>query len=493
MSGAETFTVRRRQQHRGMALAVTLLALLILFVVGTSVATICAQIFTLQSSDYQSEQARYGAEAGLAAALSQLMYNPNWTSGFSDPQPLVFNPQVSYTVDVWNNLNAGTAMQTPDGTTVPPGMVYMISTGQVAGRWQKAARAMYGPGFNYTAFGVNGISLDNNSVVKADVTGSPGEWWFFNADFPWQPPIPGWGGNQGNQATASITVGTQSTANGAIRLDNDSVVQGDVLVPLGANPNAVVSLSNGSSVAGVMRSSTVTPAALDIMGQPQSSKDTQASGGVLQPGTYNNLTVKQSVQMTPGVYIVNGNLRLVNGATVQVQQPGVVRMYVSGSFTASNGATITSGPPNSGPAWFGPGQPPAPVPPYPGFPPGFPFGPGGGPGGLHQPQDPPHHGHGGPPPPPPDWQGKGGPPPPQGSTVAVAPTFQLYVTGNQSINITNNSTVFMSVFAPQSTFSLTNGSTLNGNVVANHVSLSTSTINGIQGAGQPLSRRYCLY
>lgn len=78
-------------------------------------------------------QADYAANAGLHRAMVELTANPDWEPTSAWTGTLSTRTNLGYRVEVVNNRLSNSARSGPDGITVPPGRVWMRSTGTVDG------------------------------------------------------------------------------------------------------------------------------------------------------------------------------------------------------------------------------------------------------------------------------------------------------------------------------------------------------------------------
>jgi hypothetical protein len=154
-----------------MAVVVVLLVLAIVSLLVLAVGTLAASGLQVVNADRYSKVSLYAAEAGAAAAISQLRVDPTWSSGYSN---VAFGSETDsrYWVEVSNNFAGVQAVQAPDGTSVPAGKCYLRATGRcLASRYARSVAVMLeGPGDNF----VYALASGGTATLRAsgDIYGS---------------------------------------------------------------------------------------------------------------------------------------------------------------------------------------------------------------------------------------------------------------------------------------------------------------------------------
>ncbi|WP_292412374.1 hypothetical protein, partial [Mesorhizobium sp.] len=146
------------------------------------------------------------------------------------------------------------------------------------------------------------------------------------------------------------SVMSNSIANDAIKVQGSAGLQADCLISVGG-----MVLNNPVTTDPVNCKAPITqalPASDPFANLPAPAVSNQCQNGnktVLSPGTYcNNLSLSGNVTLSPGVYVLQGNLKI--NANAIIQGNGVT-IYMAGSSTVSmNGnATVTLSAQTSGP------------------------------------------------------------------------------------------------------------------------------------------------
>lgn len=328
-------STKGRLRTRGFALIMTLGVILLLAIAALTAAQNATQNLESVSLRLYEKQALRAAEAGLADAIVTLRADFTFTGFTPAWRSLPGNSAFSYRVVATNNISGTAPIIASDGTTVPVGAVYLVSTGRATRDASRTVTAMATRRdtslFNYALFGDNSVDLGGGAVVDA------------------------WDSTQGAYGPSTIVanagdVGTNAATVAALNLAGGAIVNGDLYIGPGADPALAVS---GSSAATgkVYVNSSVTSLPVQtapVTGAPPYAKVNVGSGQTrtLTPGMYGDLTVNGgTLTLQTGTYvfaasksstgsvIVSGNLELAPGA-------GPVRIYFSGTWDSTSGAVI---------------------------------------------------------------------------------------------------------------------------------------------------------
>lgn len=151
-----------------MVLCLLVLAIVLLF--AQAMGTLGIQHLGIVQADYHDRVSAYAAEAGAARALHEIAALSTWDTGWVD-EPLTEFTRSAYTVQVTSNVLGATPVTAPDGSTVPGGHVYVLSTGTcMGGKYPRQTAVMLSPGdwFPYALASAGRMSL----AGAADITGS---------------------------------------------------------------------------------------------------------------------------------------------------------------------------------------------------------------------------------------------------------------------------------------------------------------------------------
>lgn len=176
----------------------------------------------------ERNRCEYASQSGLNTALAALDGSSAW-SGTGTPQVLPTLQRYSYNVNLLSNLTGTTSITAPDGTQIPPKMIYIESVSYVDGKSSVTlagvAYQKMGSKLAYPAFGAESIEVGPGTTVDAlDASNSV---------------IPGKG-----------ALRTNGIQNGAVHLASGSSVDGDITVGTGADPLAAIQADAGSAFSG---------------------------------------------------------------------------------------------------------------------------------------------------------------------------------------------------------------------------------------------------
>lgn len=118
--------------RRGYGLPVILLFTILLLTVTLSDTYRVQHELSSRSRREKALRAEYAARAGLQRALSELSRDPDWAPA-TFTGTLEHDTTLSFDVEVLNNYRSPLETTAPDGSTLPPGRVWLESTGLVEG------------------------------------------------------------------------------------------------------------------------------------------------------------------------------------------------------------------------------------------------------------------------------------------------------------------------------------------------------------------------
>ncbi|MCD6174892.1 MAG: hypothetical protein J7K65_03880, partial [Planctomycetes bacterium] len=301
-----------------------ILALMVMLVLLLSMSSLAlirvgteARLRTVKS-DLQTA-ARFAADAGIERAL--YLMNEQLTAGtwtlddvpIFTAQPLTA-ANADYTVTFTGNLSSG----------------YQVTSVGHSNNQTKtvlATIALTSPiAKDFAIFAKDSIDLKNGSIVDG-----------FNSDDPGDTDVP-------------AKIGSLSTNNGAINLDNNVTVNGDVYIAPGGDPDVVVDVHSSADIVG------------DIFFLPSyyslptiSSPDYTASQGSIagtditlysaDSGKYSDINIA-----TNGTLSINGDLTLYitgdiilkNNAEIEVENNSTLILYFDGDIEAKNSSGLNN-------------------------------------------------------------------------------------------------------------------------------------------------------
>lgn len=167
---------KKLKDSQGIALAVTLLILMILSVLFLTIGTLGISNLNLVSNFRDSTAAYYAARAGVARAIYELYDDSSWAEGFSNQSLTSVNGTytVSFSSSTYystNNMSGSSTVTGWGGTQVPSGYAYVISTGIVNNATQRVASMVKkGRGiWDYALFGDESLSLNGTIDIDGNI------------------------------------------------------------------------------------------------------------------------------------------------------------------------------------------------------------------------------------------------------------------------------------------------------------------------------------
>jgi hypothetical protein len=295
-----------------------MLALVLLFVAGVGLLNLGMQS-RLQAVYAGSEiAAKCAADAGLEKAIfemnQKLLIQP-WDDSMlpeSENEALA-NCDATFSYDVDGDSATGFTVQSVGGC------------GRVV-RSINCLLRLQGP-FEFAVFGDQGVLLRNSAIV---------DWYNFDDE------------------AESFSVGTNSTTPGAITLMNSAVVNGDVVIGPGGDPDVVVNSTWGNIIGETYVASelyelpqvTVPAELLDMPSGGQIKDNTT----ITQSGKYDEIDLGNSeiliINGNVSLYII-GNIDLGNSAEVQVvgedTNPNAsLTLFLGGNFEGKNSSKVNN-------------------------------------------------------------------------------------------------------------------------------------------------------
>lgn len=345
---------RIKKHQRGVsAIVIVLLLTSTLLLMLAGVGELATARYKVVGGDAWDTRARYGAYAGAQYALLNLTLDPDFTAT-NETVALPGDADTSFTLTVTNNYSGVTAVAAPDGTSIPPGLAYVQSTGNSirgshAYTMSMATLAFRGDSyFNHAALGHTFVEMRNGSSTDAFWShaddGAGGLDYFPYGTGPWSSA----GQEYGN-------VASNGTVN-AVRLSGGSILNGVPIVGPLADLGAAF-VADGSSLHS--RPARVGDKTKKVARYRPPMNPALATGDVvLTAGETRNLTTNEAynglqvpagatLRLSPGVYMftgpvdIQGTVEVVYDPTEPAATPPV-NVYVGDNVNLTN-ATINQG------------------------------------------------------------------------------------------------------------------------------------------------------
>jgi len=309
-----------QRKDAGFAISVVLIAFVILIAIGVGLLNLGLQ-GRLQAVRAASEiSAKCAADSGLTKALfemnKKLAVKP-WSEGAlpSTTNERLPNSDATFSYAVTGNINSG----------------YVIESIGKYGRVEKTVRSVLhlaGLFEEGAVFTIGSIQLKSGTVVDS-----------YNND-----------AGDGN-----ILIGTDSTAPGALVIKNGVIINGDIAVGAGGDPDVVVNEGSGAEVTGEIYPITesynfpsiTVPDYLTKLPKSTIKSTTKKISSDARFDSF-DLSNGQIIQVDQPVTIyVSGNVNLDNAAQLDVvdakTNPNAsLTMYVGGDITSKNGSFLNN-------------------------------------------------------------------------------------------------------------------------------------------------------
>ncbi|MBI3924640.1 MAG: hypothetical protein HY319_03795 [Armatimonadetes bacterium] len=333
--------MRFKRSAKGLALAIVLLLIPIVLVLGLGLAT--SGIGNLNSADAArySKMAVFAAEAGISRAIRELTEDSAWSAGFTDIA--MVNSATTYSVVVTNNSSGADFVTAPNGARVPPGTIYLLSTG--TGRDGAARREVAvllrpgndaGPFLPYTGFTEDGIVIDGGQLHTDSFDSRLGDPPSTYADTRVQGDLA-----RGDLGTNFPRTQDQSGSVGVDMRGRQIVIDGSIDVgPLGQPGPPTIAGAGDHPYHGAA----VLPDVISLLEAVAPSGTAVAlppftrGATTLPPGHYDQLDVggNATVTLTGGTYVVR-DVRLTGRLDIE---NGPVTLYVTHSLVLSGNTVL---------------------------------------------------------------------------------------------------------------------------------------------------------
>ena len=310
---------KKNQKNKGAILALVVM-LVLLMSLGSMALIAVARESRIRTVKNASEvAARFAADAGIERAI-YAMNNDLDEGAWSVDDTVTYSSELltacnaDYTVTFAGDLASG----------------YQITSVGQSGRATKTVRVtleLSNPFANdYAVLTKGNLGMKNKSNIKGYNSGDSGE-----TDVP-------------------VSIGTLSTKKGSIDLKKGAVVDGDVHVAPGGDPDEVVNVKDDNSIAGEIFIMP-TPVTLSDVSPP----DFTASKGKLSGknitltasdnGKYTEISIstKGKLEIDGDVVLyVTGDVTLNNSADLKVKKGSSLKLYFDGDIEAKNSSSMSN-------------------------------------------------------------------------------------------------------------------------------------------------------
>ncbi len=305
-------------KNEGSALPLVMVAVILLLTLGTGLLSVGlhGRIFSIW--DASEITARSAADAGLTQALfamnQQILVSPwNDTVLPSAQQIGLTNCDAAYSYTVTKDPTSGDYVITSIGKS------------RNASKMVRVTLKLKGL-FDHAILTKDSLILKSNTIID------------------------GYNSNNPADKDVDVKIGTQSTSNSKIVLNNSVVVDGDVLVGRGGDPQTVIK-DHGATVTGDKRAASLRESLPKITAPALPNKGTSISENkgkivTITPsdnGTYQKIDLQKGTLAVSGgdvVLHITGNIELGNSCEIIVKEGATLTLYIDGNIVSNNGSGI---------------------------------------------------------------------------------------------------------------------------------------------------------
>jgi hypothetical protein len=313
-------------KNRGSTIPLALIALVLLILMGMSLLSqgLNARVYSIRTSSDIAAQC--AADAGLTKALyemnQKLLVTPwNDTILPAATYSSLNDCDASYSYTVTGNLGSG----------------YIVTSIGVSGNATRVVRATIGLKGVFD----HAILTKDTMILKSDTTIDG-----YNSADPFDTDI-------------AVDIGSQSTSDSSIVLNNNVTVNGDVIVGIGGDPDSAIK-DLGATVSGDKRAGTILEPLPQITPPELPNKRTSITvkGDIIKltpsdSGIYTEIDLQKGKKYTAleisegDVELhITGNIELDQGCDIIVKDGATLTIYVDGNILCREGSGInTEAPP----------------------------------------------------------------------------------------------------------------------------------------------------
>jgi len=302
-----------KSKRCGYAIPLVMVAVMILFAMGVGLLDlgVKGRIFSIRTAS--DIAARCAADAGLTMALFEMNEKLKVKPWNDSSLPEATNERLPYCDGVFSYTVTGN-----------PSTGYTIESIGVSGTAERKVSCILKPQgpFEFAVFAEDGAELKNSALV-AGIN--------FDAD------------------DEILKFGTNSIASGAFTFKNSSIINGDVVVGVGGNPDLVID-DFGATITGdtsALRESNVLPP----ISVPQWLESLPTSGTIQNDSTVTNSAKYSSINLKNSntllidgdvILYVTGELILGNSAEVQIDNDASLILYLGGNLEGKKSSTVNN-------------------------------------------------------------------------------------------------------------------------------------------------------
>ncbi|MBN2138933.1 MAG: hypothetical protein JW720_14080 [Sedimentisphaerales bacterium] len=314
-----------RLLRHGSVLPLLIIAIVLLSVIGVGMLRLGLQARTYAARTANEIAAQVAADAGLQLAvhemntrLADIQQDPR--ASFSEPvEVLLPNSEATYSyyIDA-NGLAAAMDSRTK---------ITSIGRAGFAEKQVYALMELNGGPFEYAVFAQSAMVLKPNTIVDAYDSRSPG-------------------------APASLKIATNSTKNASVTVGKGAVINGDVVVGFGADPDAVISADKAKitgTTTAMSEQRELYPVSVPVWLRTLRPEPTiRESIVVKDSGAYSAISLDKGGIVTIDASVtlyITGDIGLGNSAAIEINDKNPdasLTLYLAGNLYSKNGGMINN-------------------------------------------------------------------------------------------------------------------------------------------------------
>ncbi|MBN2589737.1 MAG: hypothetical protein JXA96_07735 [Sedimentisphaerales bacterium] len=314
-------------KNKGTVLPLVMIVVIILLTIGSSLISMSFTNRTYSFRESSSLVARCAADAGITQALFEMNKQLASKSLMSDTIPLAYDVSLSNSNAIYSYVVTG---------SLAGG--YSITSIGKSGNSQRMIKTS----LELSGLFDHAILTKDSLILKADTI------------------IDGYNSKNPTATDFGVKIGTQSTQDDKIVLNNSVIVDGDIAVGVNGNTNDVIK-DLGAKINGDTYASTskeplpdVIIPALPNMGTSLSVKSGTLTIDPSDNGTYSSIDLQNGknigkLEITGGdvVLHVTGDINLGNNCEIVIADGSTLKVYIDGNISCDNGSGInTEAPPD---------------------------------------------------------------------------------------------------------------------------------------------------
>lgn len=299
----------------GFTMALVLMVIILLLLLGTSLLSLSKNTYVASIRRSQEIAAKCAADAGLTMAISQLarayeLKTLDLANLPTVPTANIENSDASFGYTVYLDA-ASNIIVDSTGTSGPCSRTVHCNVDVESGRFEHALFA-------------DSFDIKNNAFIDG-----------YNSNY----------GPYGGINVIITSIGTNNTADGAIKLDKIGDLKGDIIVGPGSDPAKVIDQGRHFEVTGEMSAADEEKNIPILTPPPLTYKGPTAQGTITESGIYdqiNSINGEEIIIEGNITLHITGKVELSNNSTLVINADSSLTLFIGDTFVMSNGGGINN-------------------------------------------------------------------------------------------------------------------------------------------------------